>query len=90
MSVTVDDYIARIEGTCGKEKDVIVTFKFEKRDEAIKKILQKAALRKSLAGIIFELEFKGHSFRLYASGKAILRGLENKDALNNLMAELLL
>jgi len=90
LTSTVDDYIARIEGTCGKEKDVIVTFKYDKRDEAIKKILARAATKKSLAGIIFELEFKGHSFRLYASGRAILRGLENKEALNALMAALLL
>ena len=90
MTATVDDYIARIEGTCGKEKDVIVTFKFDKRDEAIKKILQRAATKKSLAGIIFELEFQGCSFRLYASGKAIIRGLENKEALNAFMADLLL
>jgi len=25
---TVEDYVARIEGTCGEEKDVIVVFKY--------------------------------------------------------------
>ena len=87
---TVDDYVSRTEGTCGKEKDVIVTFKYEKRDEAVKKIREKAALKKSLAGIIFELEFKNHSFRLYSSGKVIFRGLANKDELNALLSALLL
>jgi TATA-box binding protein (TBP) (component of TFIID and TFIIIB) len=87
---TVDDYIARIEGTCGKEKDVIVTFKYEKRDEVVKKIMERARLKKSLAGIIFELEFKNYSFRLYSSGKVILRGLENKEELNRLLSGLLL
>jgi trehalose-6-phosphatase len=52
---TVDDYVSRTEGTCGKEKDVIVTFKYEKRDEAIRKIRERAALKKCLAGIVFEL-----------------------------------
>jgi TATA-box binding protein (TBP) (component of TFIID and TFIIIB) len=87
---TVDDYVSRTEGTCGKEKDVIVTFKYEKRDEAVKKIRERAALKKSLAGIIFELEFKHHSFRLYSSGKVIFRGLESKDELNALLSALLL
>lgn len=86
---TVDDYIARIEGTCGKEKDVIVTFKYEKRDEAVKRIMERARLKKSLAGIIFELEFKKYSFRLYSSGKVILRSLENKEELTRLLSELL-
>ena len=86
---TVDDYVSRTEGTCGKEKDVIVTFKYEKRDEAVKKIRERAALKKSLAGIIFELEFKNHSFRLYSSGKVIFRGLESKDELNALLSALL-
>ncbi len=32
---TLEDYVARIEGTCGAEKDVIVVFKYEKKDEVI-------------------------------------------------------
>ena len=87
---TVDDYVSRTEGTCGKEKDVIVIFKYEKRDEAVKRILEKATLKKSLAGIVFELVFKNCSFRLYGSGKIIFRGLDSKDELNALLSALLL
>jgi hypothetical protein len=84
-----EDYVARIEGTCGKEKDVIVIFKYEKKDEAIKKIMAKATLRKSIAGVVSELVFKKYSFRLYGSGKAIFRDLEDKEELNALLANLL-
>jgi hypothetical protein len=35
---TIDDYVARIEGTCGAEKDVIVVFKFDKKDDALARI----------------------------------------------------
>jgi hypothetical protein len=87
---TVDDYVSRTEGTCGKEKDVIIIFKYEKRDEAVKRILKRATVKKSLAGIVFELAFKNYSFRLYGSGKAIFRGLENKDELDALLSSLLL
>ncbi len=90
MKAKVDDYVARTDGTCGKEKDVIVTFKYEKRDEAVKKIMERAGLKKSIAGIIFELDFNGHSFRLYSSGKVIFRGLESKDELNAILSDLLL
>ncbi len=87
---TVEDYVARIEGTCGAESDVIVVFRYEKKDEAIANILKKATLKNTIAGIIFELTFKDQSFRLYISGKAIFRGVKSKTELTNLLAELLL
>jgi len=84
-----DDYIARIEGTCGKDKDIIVTFRYNKKDEAIEKIIRKAKVEKSVSRIVFELTFKGVSFRLYGSGKAIFRNIETKEKLNALLAALL-
>jgi TATA-box binding protein (TBP) (component of TFIID and TFIIIB) len=69
---------------------VIVVLKYEKKDEAIANILKKAALKNTIAGIIFELTFQGISFRLYSSGKAIFRGIKNKEDLNTLLARLLL
>ena len=87
---TIDDYVSRIEGTCGAESDVIVVLKYEKKDEAISNILKKATLKNTIAGIIFELNFQDMSFRLYSSGKAIFRGVKNKQELNELLAKLLL
>jgi hypothetical protein len=87
---TVEDYVSRIEGACGAEKDVIVVFKYEKKDEAIANIFKRAQLTKSLAGIIFELTFKNYTFRVYSSGKAIFRSIKNKEELNGLLAEILL
>jgi hypothetical protein len=87
---SLDDYVARVEGTCGKEKEVIVIFRYEKKDEIVKKMLKRATLKKSIAGIIFELTFKDHSFRLYGSGKSIFRGFEDRDKLNSFLSELLL
>jgi len=87
--VTTEDYVARTEGTCGKEQDVIVIFKYDKKDEAVKRILAKADLKKSIAGIVFELTFRKFSFRLYGSGKAIFRDLKDKEELNTLLSELL-
>jgi hypothetical protein len=86
---TIEDYVARTEGTCGKEQDVIVIFRFDKKDEAVKKILAKATLKKSIAGIVFELALGRFSFRLYGSGKAIFRDLKDKEELNVLLSELL-
>jgi hypothetical protein len=85
----VEDYVARIEETCGEEKGVIVTLKYDKKDEAIAKIRNKAQLKNSLSGIIFEFAFRGISFRVFSSGKAIFRGI-NKEALHDILTALLL
>ena len=87
---TVEDYVARIEGTCGEEKDVIVVFKYDKKDEAIAQILKKAQLKNTIAGIIFELTFQDTSFRLYTSGKAIFRSIKNREELNQILKAILL
>jgi hypothetical protein len=87
---TVDDYVARIEGACGAEKDIIVTFKYEKKDEALATIFKRAELKHSIAGIIHEMTFQNHTFRVYSSGKAIFRSIKDKKELNDLLAALLL
>ena len=60
---TVADYVSRIEGTCGAEKDIIVVLRNEKKEEAISNIMMKATL-KHYSRCIFELTYKNHSFRL--------------------------
>jgi hypothetical protein len=87
---TVDDYVARIEGACGAEKDVIVTFKYEKKDEALATIFKRAQLKRSIAGIIHEMTFEGYTFRVYSSGKAIFRSIRDRAELNRILAALLL
>ncbi|MCW4018581.1 MAG: hypothetical protein NWF00_07905 [Candidatus Bathyarchaeota archaeon] len=86
----LEDYVARVEGTCGAEKDVIVTFRYEKKEEAIKNILKRATVKNSLQGIIYELNFNGVSFRVYKSGKAIFRSVKNREELNTLLSALVL
>ncbi|MBS7632028.1 hypothetical protein KEJ15_00155 [Candidatus Bathyarchaeota archaeon] len=88
MSV-VDNYVARIDEACGEEKDLIVIFKYDKKDEAIKKILEKAKREKTVSVMIFELTFRNTSFRVYATGKAIFRKLKGKDELRSILTELL-
>jgi ribonuclease HIII len=87
---TVGDYVARIEGTCGAESDVVVVLKFDKKDQALENILKKATLKSKVAGMIYDLSFQDHPFRFYASGKIIFRGIKNKEELNKLLAALLL
>ncbi|MEM2104451.1 MAG: hypothetical protein QW717_06140 [Candidatus Bathyarchaeia archaeon] len=86
----LDEYIARIEEACGAEKDFIVFFKYEKRDEAIARILKKARLERKIAGIIFDLTYNNISIRLYGTGKAIFKKIKEKNELNKVLNELML
>jgi hypothetical protein len=88
--VSIDDYVARIDETCGEEKSFIVIFKYEKKNDAIATMLKRAKTEKPISGIIYELSFKGVSFRVYATGKAIFRDLKDKTALQSLLADLLI
>ena len=86
----VEDYVARIEETCGEEKSAVVTFKYNKKDDAIAKIMKRAELKNSLSGIIFELSFQGTSFRMFSSGKLVFKSVKSKEAVHNILAALLL
>jgi TATA-box binding protein (TBP) (component of TFIID and TFIIIB) len=87
---TVEDYVASIEETCGEEKGLIVIFKYDKKGEAIARILKKAKLKNSIAGVIYELAFRDISFRMFSSGKAIFSGVKSKEVLHAILVELLL
>lgn len=86
---SVQEFVARIEETCGEERDFVVIFKYDRKDMAIRKILEKAELKKSISRVIFELRFKDVSFRLYGTGKAIFRDLKGKTELEEFLADLL-
>ena len=85
----LDDYIARIEETCGEEKDFVVVLKYDTLSEAMNKILQKATLIHSVSNIIFDLKFKNASFRLYKNGKIIFKKLKDKKEVETLLKNLL-
>ena len=87
--MSIEEYVARIENPCGKERDFFVMFKQDKKDEATMKILKKAKVEKSISRVLFELSFKNITFRLYGSGKAIFRNLDGEEELRNVLVSLL-
>ncbi|MDR2203783.1 MAG: hypothetical protein LBE76_05755 [Nitrososphaerota archaeon] len=90
MSAVSADYIARIEGTCGAESDIIVVLKFDKKDQALEKLLKNATLKNQIADMIYNFTYKEHVFRFYASGRIIFKGIKDKQTLNKLIDSLLL
>lgn len=82
-------YVSNIEETCGEERYFIVMLRHEKREEAIKKILEKSQVLSSLSGLVFEISFHDVPMRLYKTGKILLKKLENKEEVEKILDELL-
>ncbi|MEM3578972.1 MAG: hypothetical protein QXL54_01960 [Candidatus Bathyarchaeia archaeon] len=89
-STNLEEYIARIEEACGEEKDIIVHFKYEKKNEAMTKVLKKAKVERTVAGIIFDVTYKDFSIRLYNTGKAVFKKMKEKSQVQEILGELLL
>jgi len=87
---SISDYVARVEKTCGEEKHFIVILRYDRKNEAIARILKRASIKKSISRMIFELAFGAVSFRLYETGKAIFRNIKSKEELQKVLASLLL
>ncbi|MBC7130018.1 hypothetical protein H5T51_02205 [Candidatus Bathyarchaeota archaeon] len=87
---SLDDYVSRIEETCGEERHFIVFLKYERSKEAIDKILKRAKLERSISNIIYELNFDGISLRVYSSGKILVKNIKEKDVLLKALSKLLL
>ncbi|MGB9728024.1 MAG: hypothetical protein ACPLZF_06400, partial [Nitrososphaeria archaeon] len=69
-------YISHIEETCGEEKDIIVILKYESKDEAINKILEKGNVTKSISNVVYEISFGDKSLRLYRTGKILMKNIK--------------
>jgi hypothetical protein len=87
---TIKDYVATIEGICGAEKDVIITFRLEEKDVAIANIIKRSTVKKSVSGFMLELEFQCMTFRLFRSGRTVFRSVKDRKMLNKILAALLL
>jgi len=88
MSI-LNDYVANIEETCGEERHFIVMLRFNKRNEAMKKILERGKIEKSFSGLVYEISFKGVRMRLYKTGKILLKNLNERKEVEKILEELL-
>ncbi|RLI17570.1 hypothetical protein DRO54_11335 [Candidatus Bathyarchaeota archaeon] len=82
-------YVANIEEACGEEKDIIIMLKHEGRDEALKKILGKVKVVRSLANIAYDADFEGKQMRIYRTGKILMKKLKDKREAEDILKKLL-
>ena len=74
----IKEYITYIEETCGEEKDVVAILKYELKDEALKKLLERGKLIKSIGDMVYEISFEDKVMRVYRTGKILMKNFEDK------------
>lgn len=87
----IEDYVSRIEEACGaaKTKDYVVILKHEKREEALKKALDRSRIITEVRGVAVKASFKDREFTLFMNGRLMFKSLRDREELNTLLMELL-
>jgi len=85
----LEEYVSRIEEACGEGRDFIVILKYAKREEAIKRILEKCEVGRSLKGVLTKAKCKGKEVSVFITGKIILKGLTGRESAEKMLEDLL-
>lgn len=85
----LEEYVNRLEEACGEGKDFIIVLKCGKREEAIKRILERSEVDCVLSGILTKARYKGREISVFTTGKLILKGVETRETVWRILEELL-
>jgi len=83
------EYVSNIEETCGEERHFVATLRHGKRDEAIKKILERGQIDRSISGLVVDISFRGVPLRVYRTGRILIKGLKSKEEAERILGDLL-
>jgi len=84
----IKEYVKQITRGCGEKANFILTLKWETKNEAIKKILEKSSKSQNLGGLFIRALIENIEFNIYTTGKVLIKGIEDEDKLNNLLKEI--
>jgi len=84
----LQEYVGRIYKACGEGQDVIVILKHAKQKEAVRKILEKCNVERTISGALTTGTYKGKEFSLSMTGKLILKGIEAESEAEEILEEL--
>ena len=83
------EYVSRIEEACGEGQDFIIILKYAKREEAIKRILDKCEIERSFSGVMTQGKYKDKGISVFVTGKLIIKGLKGRREVEEILEELL-
>ena len=85
----LNEYVSRIEEACGEGRDFVVILKYAKREEAIKRILEKCKIERIFSGVMTQGKYNDKSISVFVTGKLIIKGLKGKEEAEGILEGLL-
>ena len=67
------EYISKIDEACGEGREFVVTLKYSKREEVLKRVLQKCITKQNLSGILIKGKYKEKEVSVFKTGKLVIR-----------------
>jgi hypothetical protein len=83
------EYVSRIEEACGEGRDFIVILKYAKREEAVRRILEKCRIERTFSKVMIMGKYKDKDISVFITGKLILKGLKGRKEAEEILEELL-
>ncbi len=83
------EYVSRIEEACGEGRDFIVILKYAKREEAVRRILEKCKIERTFSKVMIMGKYKNKEISVFITGKLILKGLKGRKEAEEILEELL-
>ncbi|TEU05604.1 hypothetical protein E3I90_03975 [Candidatus Bathyarchaeota archaeon] len=83
------EYVSRIEEACGEGRDFIVILKYAKREEAVRRILEKCKIERTFSKVMMMGKYKNKEISVFITGKLILKGLKGRKEAEEILEELL-
>ncbi len=83
------EYVSRIEEACGEGRDFIVILKYAKREEAVRKILERCKIERTFSRVMMQGKYKDKGISVFITGKLIIKGLKGRKEAEEILEELL-
>jgi len=87
----IESYIARVEEACGsaKTKDYIVILRFDKRNEAVNRVLKRVKVLREVKGVLVKASCNGTNFTMFMNGRIVFKSLKDREELDAVLEHLL-
>ena len=83
------EYVSRMDEACGEGREFIVTLKYSKRAEVMKRVLQKCVIKQNFSGILIKGKFKEKEVSIFKTGKFVIREFQGRTEAESFLEDLI-
>lgn len=80
-----EDFVGHIDDTCGQEKDFILLFRQERKEEAVQAVRSAMVVDRQIGNIMLQGKLRGVEATFFCNGKLILKGLGSREHLERFL-----